>query len=138
MGTPLRSLALVTVVVPDYDEAIAFFRDILGFALREDTPLQGGKRWVVLSPGAGGADILCARPATDGQRQAVGMQAGGRVAFFLETDNFQRDHRTMRENGVSFIEAPREEAYGTVAKFRDPWGNPWDLLERKRGAIPKA
>lgn len=131
-AAPNRSLALVTVVVPDYDVAIAFFTDVLGFALVEDTPVAPGKRWVVLSPGGGGADILCARAATAEQAARIGDQAGGRVGFFLETDEFERDYVRFSARGLDFLEAPREESYGLVAKFRDPFGNLWDLLQRKR------
>ena len=125
-----RSLALVTVVVPDYDQAIAFFTGVLGFSLEEDTPVAPGKRWVVVAPGGGGARILCARAATPQQAARIGDQTGGRVGFFLETDEFQRDYALFAARGLDFLEAPREESYGLVAKFRDPFGNLWDLLQR--------
>lgn len=122
-----RTLALATFLVRDYDEAIAFFVDKLGFVLADDTPLTGSKRWIVVSPG-GGALLLA---KADGERQTtrIGDQTGGRVAFFLHTDDFARDHRAMIANGVRFLEKPREEAYGTVAVFEDLYGNRWDLIQ---------
>jgi catechol 2,3-dioxygenase-like lactoylglutathione lyase family enzyme len=118
----------VSLLVRDYDEAVAFFTGALGFHLREDTPLGGGKRWVVVAP-EGGAALLLARAATPEQEAAVGRQAGGRVGFFLHTDDFQRDYHAFRARGVRFREAPRKEAYGTVAVFEDLYGNSWDLLQ---------
>ena len=125
-----RSLALVTLVVRDYDEAIAFFAGALGFALQEDTPLGDGKRWVRVAPERGGHALLLARAATPEQAAAVGNQAGGRVGFFLQTDDFARDYERMKAVGVRFTEKPRHEAYGTVVVFLDLYGNKWDLLER--------
>jgi catechol 2,3-dioxygenase-like lactoylglutathione lyase family enzyme len=122
-------LGLVTLVVSDYDEAIAYYVGVLGFTLVEDTPLGAGKRWVVVAPyGARETALLLARAATAGQRARVGDQTGGRVALFLHTDDFDRDHERMRAAGVVFEEAPRREPYGTVAVFRDLYGNRWDLL----------
>ena len=129
---PPRSLAIVTLVVREYDEAIAFFRDALGFELVEDRA-EPGKRWVRMAPrGSHGVSLLLARAATPEQRMAIGNQAGGRVAFFLHTDDFARDHRHMIEHGVRFEESPRDEAYGRVAVFRDLYGNRWDLIEPAR------
>ena len=128
-----RRVVTVAVVVADYDEAIAWYVDKLGFALCDDVELGGGKRWVTVEPGGGrGARLLLAR--ADGERQAasVGNQTGGRVFLFLETDDFARDHALMVERGVEFREAPRREAYGTVAVFADLYGNLWDLIEPKR------
>ncbi|WP_292897886.1 MULTISPECIES: VOC family protein [unclassified Nitratireductor] len=127
-----RRIALTTLVVRDYDEAIAWYREKLGFHLLEDTPLSSGKRWVVIAPeyGASGA-LLLARAVSEGQSAAIGNQAGGRVFLFLHTDNFRRDYQAMREAGVTFREEPREEAYGMVAVFSDLYGNLWDLLEPK-------
>jgi len=122
---------MTTFLVPDYDEAIAFFRDALDFALHEDTDLGGGKRWVVMA-GASGGKLLLARAANDDQRAAIGCQAGGRVGWFLQSDDFAADHGRMAAWGVDFTEEPRHEAYGTVAVFRDPWGNPWDLIEHRK------
>jgi len=120
-------------VVRDYDEAIAFFTERLGFALIEDEPLDGGKRWVVVAPpGNGdGASLLLARAATPAQKVRVGDQTGGRVAFFLESDDFARDHASFAARGVRFVEEPRDEAYGRVAVFLDLYGNRWDLVGRQ-------
>ena len=120
-------------LVPDYDEAIAFFCDALGFAVEEDTDLSDGKRWVVVA-GAGGGKLLLARAVTDEQRAAIGRQTGGRVGWFLQSDDFAADHRRMLDWGVEFAEEPRHEAYGTVAVFEDPWGNRWDLIENRKAA----
>lgn len=125
-----RSIALVTLVVRDYDEALAFFTDALGFAVVEDTPLGGGKRWVVVAPPGGhGAGLLLAQAATPEQADHVGNQTGGRVAFFLHTDDFWRDYRHMQAHGVRFAEDPRQEAYGTVVVFYDLYSNKWDLVQ---------
>ena len=125
-----RSLAAVTFLVPDYDDAIAWFRAALGFELIEDAPLEAAKRWVVVAPPGGeGARLVLAKAADARQREAIGAAAGGRVAYFLETDDFARDHAAMRARGVRFLEPPRRETYGIVAVFADPWGGRWDLLQ---------
>ena len=121
-------IAAVTPVVHDDDEAIALYTGALGFAVVEDAPLGGGKRWVVLAPGDGGAGLLLARAATPGQAARVGDQAGGRVFLFLRTADFWADYRRMRAAGVRFAEGPRAEAYGTVAVFEDLYGNRWGLI----------
>ncbi len=127
-----RRIALVTVVVADYDEAIAWYTGKLGFQLLQDVD-QGHKRWVVVGPAeGGGAALLLARASDEAQRSRIGDQTGGRVGFFLHTDDFHRDHAAMRAAGVQFLEAPREEPYATVAVFRDLYGNTWDLLEPRR------
>ncbi|HZX77360.1 VOC family protein [Lysobacter sp.] len=126
-----RFLASVTLVVADYDEAIAFYRDALGFDLLEDTDLGGGKRWVRVAPKGAETALLLAQADGEAQRASVGRQTGGRVGFFLHTDDFARDHATMQAKGVRFLEAPRHESYGTVAVFEDLYGNRWDLLEPK-------
>lgn len=126
-----RRLSLTALLVRDYDEAIAFYVGKAGFDLVEDTDQGGGKRWVVVSPGAGSGGLLLARAAGAEQAARVGDQAGGRVFLFLETDDFARDHGRMTAAGVRFLEAPREEAYGTVAVFEDLYGNRWDLIERR-------
>jgi catechol 2,3-dioxygenase-like lactoylglutathione lyase family enzyme len=115
--------------VRDYDEAIAFYRDQAGFELIEDTPLGGGKRWVVVAPAAAGGGLLLAR--ADGEVQAVriGDQTGGRVGFFLHTDDFARDHAAMTARGVRFVRPPTRERYGMVAVWEDLYGNRWDLLQ---------
>ncbi|HCH0557135.1 MULTISPECIES: VOC family protein [Pseudoxanthomonas] len=128
-----RTLALVTVVVDDYDRAIAHYTGDLGFALLEDTDLGGGKRWVRVAPQADDATaLLLARASDAAQRARIGDQTGGRVGFFLHTDDFARDHAALSARGVQFLEAPRHEPYATVAVFRDAYGNLWDLLEPKR------
>lgn len=127
-----QTLSLVTVVVDDYDTAIAHYTRALGFQLLEDSDRGGGKRWVrVAPPGSTGTALLLARAADDRQRERIGDQTGGRVAFFLQTDDFWRDYERMRGHGVEFAEAPREEDYATVAVFRDRYGNRWDLLQPK-------
>jgi len=123
-----RAVALVTVVVREYDEAIAWYRDKLGLTLIADEPRENGKRWVVMG-GTGGATVLLARAANDAQRARIGDQTGGRVFLFLHTDDFVRDHGRMRAAGVTFVEDPRHEPYGTVAVFTDLYGNRWDLLQ---------
>lgn len=125
-----RAIALVALVVPDYDSAIDFYVGRLGFRLLEDTPLGPAKRWVRVAP-EGGPALLLAKADGARQQAAVGNQTGGRVFLFLETDDFPRDHAAMLAAGVVFEEAPRQESYGWVAVFRDPFGNRWDLLERR-------
>jgi len=124
-----RRIALVTVVVADYDEAIAFYTERLGFVVVEDRDLGDGKRWIVVGPGDGSAGLLLARAADDWQLARVGDQTGGRVGFFLETDDFDRDHAAMQAAGVTFLEEPRREPYGTVAVFADLYGNLFDLIQ---------
>lgn len=126
-----QSIATITLVVADYDEAIRFYCDTLGFALIADTPLGGGKRWVLVGPPGGGARLLLAVADGPEQQARIGDQTGGRVGFFLETDDFARDHARYTAAGVSFLEAPRHEAYGSVAVFEDLYGNRWDLLQPK-------
>lgn len=128
-----QEIGAVTLVVRDYDEAIAFYTGALGFELVEDARLSEEKRWVLVRPaGSGGTALLLARAVTPEQAAAVGSQTGGRVGFFLHTDDFWRDHRAFTERGVRFAEAPREEEYGTVAVFLDLYGNRWDLLQLRR------
>jgi catechol 2,3-dioxygenase-like lactoylglutathione lyase family enzyme len=126
-----RSLAAIAFLVPDYAEGIAWFRETLGFELVEDTPVGGDKRWVVLAANRGaGARLVLAKAEGPRQQAAIGAAVGGRVGYFLETDDFARDHEVFQARGVTFLEAPRREAYGTVAVFVDPWGGKWDLIER--------
>ena len=126
----MSELALTTLVVRDYDDAIAFYTGALGFELREDTPLGGGKRWVVVAPaGSTGGGLLLAEAADTPQRARVGDQTGGRVAFFLHTDDFARDHDRMTAAGVRFVRKPQRETWGMVAVFEDLYGNRWDLIE---------
>lgn len=128
-----NSLFLVSLVVDSYDRAKAFYCDALGFECLEDTEMPDGKRWLVVRPRGGeGASILLAEASDETQRAAIGNQTGGRVGFFLETDDFARDHRRFTEAGVIFQEEPRHEPYGTVAVFADLYGNLWDLIERAK------
>ncbi|MFE0820287.1 VOC family protein [Streptomyces sp. NPDC058794] len=123
-------IALVALVVDDYDDAIRFYTEALGFRLAEDSPRPDGSRWVVVEPGAGGGTaLLLARAKGERQRARVGDQTGGRVGFFLYTDDFARDHARMAAAGVTFLEEPRCEPYGSVAVFQDLYGNRWDLLQ---------
>ena len=124
-----RRLSLIALVVRDYDEASGFYRDILGFDLAEDTHLGEGKRWVVVTPGAGGSGLLLARASAPQQTARIGDQTGGRVFLFLETDDFERDHARFTEAGVRFVRPPKREPYGIVAVFEDLYGNRWDLIQ---------
>lgn len=128
-----QHLALIALVVRDYDEAIAYYRDVLGFDLIEDADMGAGKRWVVISPpGATETRLLLAKAANDRQAEVVGAQTGGRVFLFLHTDDFARDYARYREAGVCFVEeAPRQETFGTVIVFEDLYGNKWDLVQPK-------
>ena len=125
-----QHLQHVALLVREYDEAIVYFTTVLGFELREDTPLTPDKRWVVVAPpGAAEASLLLARAATDDQRACIGRQGGGRVWMFLHTDDFARDFAAMKARGVNFVGAPRDEPYGTVAVFEDLYHNRWDLIQ---------
>ncbi|MET7575424.1 VOC family protein [Streptomyces sp. NPDC005492] len=128
----MSRIALVTLVVDDYDDAIRFYTEALGFRLAEDTARPDGSRWVVVTPP--GTDnvstgLLLARAKGEDQRGRVGDQTGGRVGFFLHTEDFARDHARMTAAGVTFLEEPRHEPYGSVAVFQDLYGNRWDLLQ---------
>jgi len=128
-----QTLAAVSLVVRDYDEAIAFYTQQLSFTLVEDSVLSESKRWVVIAPpGSSGCKLLLAKASNEAQLRAVGNQTGGRVFLFLHTDNFERDYANMKNAGISFIEAPRKEPYGTVVVFEDLYGNRWDLIEPKQ------
>ena len=126
-----QSIGLVSLVVPEYDEAVAFYVGILGFTLIEDSFVpEQNKRWVVVAPpGATESRLLLARASNPEQSSRVGNQTGGRVFLFLYTDDFDRDYRAFREKGVVFVREPSQQPYGTVAVFRDPWGNLWDLFQ---------
>jgi catechol 2,3-dioxygenase-like lactoylglutathione lyase family enzyme len=127
----MRTIGHIAVVVRDYDEAIAYYTDCLGFTVIEDTPLDGGKRWVLVAPTASNeTTLLLARAATPEQAERVGNQTGGRVFLFLHTDDFWRDYHDFKSRGVKFTQEPRSETYGTVAVFEDLYGNRWDLLQR--------
>ena len=130
-----QSIAHIALVVRDYDEAIDFYTRKLGFTLLEDTyqPEQD-KRWVVVAPpGDQGTTLLLARAASSEQEQFIGNQSGGRVFLFLATDDFQRDYAAMRDAGIEFVREPKNADYGTVAVFRDLYGNLWDLIEYAPG-----
>lgn len=129
------SIATVALVVRDYDEALAWYTRCLGFACVEDSPRGPGKRWVVVAPpGGNGAQLLLAQASGAEQASRIGNQTGGRVGFFLQTDDFWRDYASMRAQGVHFAEEPRRETYGTVVVFEDLYGNRWDLLQQ--GPVP--
>ncbi len=133
MSQFLKGLALV---VRDYDEAIAYYCGVLGFTLEEDSAMGNGKRWVVVAPrGARECRLILARAKNEAERTAVGNQAGGRVFLFLHTDNFEADYRRMLQNGVQFVEQPREEEYGRVVVFTDLYGNCWDMVEPKVNSL---
>ena len=124
----------ITLVVREYDEAIAYFTKALGFVLLEDTRVSAEKRWVRVAPRGGGTALLLARAVNSDQARSVGNQTGGRVAFFLDTDDVRRDVHDMQARGVRFVEEPRDEPYGTVVVFEDLYGNKWDLVQRLSGA----
>lgn len=127
----------VTLVVRDYDEAIAFYTQKLSFTLVEDTPLpEEQKRWVVVAPPGGGTGILLARASKPEQEAFVGNQSGGRVFLFLSTDDFWRDYRQMEKKGVRFVRQPQKTDYGTVAVFADLYGNLWDLIQYQKPENP--
>ncbi|MEP6847183.1 MAG: VOC family protein [Panacibacter sp.] len=127
-----QRLTQIALVVNDYDEAIAFYTQKLNFILLEDTVLSDTKRWVVVKPnGEAGCNILLAKAANEEQKSHVGNQTGGRVFLFMHTDDLKRDYENMRANNIEFIREPAEEQYGTVAVFKDLYGNLWDLIEPK-------
>ena len=123
-------IAHIALVVDDYDEAIQFYTKKLNFILKEDTVLSETKRWVIITPpGSGGCSLLLAKAANDDQKTRVGNQTGGRVFLFLHTDDIERDYKNMKEQGISFVREPTTEEWGTVAVFKDLYGNLWDLVE---------
>ncbi|MBD2723613.1 VOC family protein [Hymenobacter armeniacus] len=125
-----QRLAHVTLLVRNYDEAIAFYTQVLGFRLESDLDMGEGKRWVVVAPpGTGGCGLLLAEAKTEAEKRAVGQQGAGRVWLFLHTDDFWRDYPIMQARGLHFLETPRSEVYGHVAVFKDLYGNKWDLLQ---------
>ena len=126
----LQKIGYVSLLVRDYDEAIAYFTQMLMFELVADAPLPDGRRWVLVAPpGSSETRILLAKAATPEQSARIGDQAGGRVLLFLHTDDFWRDYDDMKWRGVRFLERPRREEYGTVAVFEDLYGNKWDLIQ---------
>ncbi len=124
-----QRLNLTALLVDEYDIALSFFVGKLGFELREDTALTDDKRWVVVAPHGAASGPLLARAVGDRQRKAIGDQSGGRVFLFLETDDFARDHLAYTQQGIRFVEAPRQEPYGIVAVFGDLYANRWNLIE---------
>lgn len=127
-----QRIVQVALVVADYDEAIRFYTSVLNFDLLEDKAMSETKRWVVLKPkGDGIFSLLLAKAANEEQEKVIGHQAGGRVFLFLHTDDFWRDHKDLVEKGVEFVRQPSDEPYGTVAVFKDLYGNLWDLIQPK-------
>ena len=132
-----QKIGSVSLLVRDYDEAVSFYVDKLGFNLIEDTDMGNGKRWILVAPqNSTGACLLLAKASSPEQLLHVGNQTGGRVFLFLHTDDFWRDYNRMKENGVHFLEEPRNEPYGMVVVFEDLYGNKWDLLEMNTDLDP--
>ena len=129
MPSPRQHIAALALLVPDYDEALAYYTGVLGFSCVQDDDMGGGKRFVAVAPPGGDTRLVLARAATPAQATRIGDQTGGRVFLFLHTDDFARDHAAYLARGVEFREAPRQEPYGTVAVFRDKFGNLWDLIQ---------
>lgn len=128
-----QHLAHIALVVKEYDEAIDFYCNKLGFELKEDTVMSETKRWVIVQPkGEGNCSLLLVRAVGDEQQSRIGNQTGGRVFLFLYTDDFWRDYNNYTSKGIEFVREPKEEAYGTVAVFKDLYGNLWDLIEPKK------
>ena len=128
-----QHVGYIALLVRDYDEAISYFVEKLGFTVAEDTDLGGSKRWVLVAPpGSAETRLVLAKAVSADELRRVGNQTGGRVFLFLHTDDFWRDYQAYRSSGVPFREEPREEPYGIVAVFEDLYGNRWDLLELKR------
>ncbi|CAN2191982.1 Glyoxalase/fosfomycin resistance/dioxygenase domain containing protein [Candidatus Nanopelagicaceae bacterium] len=126
------TLGMIAIVIPDYDEAIAHYVNDLGFALIEDTELTPEKRWVVIAPSTKGAQILLAKASNAAQEAAIGNSTGGRVGFFLYTDNFTETYERFIAKGIEFTETPRSETFGQVVVFKDKYGNKWDLIENRK------
>ena len=125
------TLGMIAIVVDDYDSAIDHYINDLGFALIEDKPMSPEKRWVVIAPNSEGARILIAKASNDAQTAAIGNSTGGRVGFFLYTDNFAETYQSYLKRGIEFTETPRNESFGQVVVFKDRYGNKWDLIENK-------
>ncbi|WP_201977999.1 VOC family protein [Hymenobacter rubidus] len=125
-----QRLAHVTLLVRNYDAAVAFYTNVLGFRLDSDLDMGDGKRWVVVTPpGPAGCGLLLAEAKTEQEKRGIGQQGAGRVWLFLHTDDFWRDYPVLKERGLRFLEEPRSEVYGHVAVFEDLYGNKWDLLQ---------
>ena len=122
---------MIAIVIDDYDQAIAHYVNDLGFSLIEDTALTPDKRWVVVAPSSQGARILLAKAVNEDQKNSIGNSTGGRVGFFLYTDNFQDTYQLFLSRGIEFTETPRNESFGQVVVFKDKYGNKWDLIEEK-------
>jgi len=122
-------ISLTTFLVSDYDDGLRFFVDGLGWTCLSDED-QGRKRWVTVAPPGGGTGFVLAQPTTEAQQNALGNQTGDRVAFFLDSDDFDADAARILAGGGRFLETPRDEPYGRVAQWADPWGNKWDLIQR--------
>ena len=133
-GCMTHRIFQLTLVVDDYDKAIDFYRNVLGFEVLEDTRLSESKRWVRVAPPGSGCSLLLAKATTDKQRSVVGQQTGGRVFLFMHTDDVERDYRLWSSRGVQFESAPRTEEYGKVVVFADLYGNKWDLIEPRINA----
>jgi uncharacterized glyoxalase superfamily protein PhnB len=127
----MNTLGMIAIVIDDYDSAISHYVNDLGFTLIQDTVLSTEKRWVVVAPSSQGAQILLAKAANQAQMAAIGNSTGGRVAFFMYTNNFNETYESYTTKGIEFIESPRQEAYGQVVVFKDNYGNKWDLIEQK-------
>jgi len=125
----MLTLGMITIVVDDYDNAIAHYINELGFTLIEDTVLTPEKRWVVVAPGTEGAKILLAQASTQEQIRAIGNSTGGRVGFFMYTSNFNETYELYKSRGIEFTENPRQESFGQVVVFKDKYGNKWDLIQ---------
>jgi len=126
-----RKIGALSFLVRDYDEAIVYFTNLLGFKVTSDTDLGAGKRFVIIHPAGGedGSGLVLAKPTSPKQIACIGRQGADRVMFFLHTDNFDQDYQTMKQGGVVFLEEPRHEEYGSVVVFEDLYGNRWDLLQ---------
>ena len=132
-----QRIAHIAILVEDYDEAIRFYTKKLGFDLVEDTKLSDTKRWVLVRPrGELSCSLLLAKAASEEQKSRIGNQTGGRVFLFLYTDDFERDHKLLKENGIKILREPRNEEYGTVLVFADLYGNLWDLIEKTGNPRP--
>jgi uncharacterized glyoxalase superfamily protein PhnB len=125
------TLGMIAIVVDEYDSAISHYVNDLGFSLVEDTELTPEKRWVVIAPSTNGAQILLAKASNALQEAAIGNSTGGRVGFFLYTDNFTETYQRYLSNGIEFTESPRNESFGQVVVFKDKYGNKWDLIENR-------
>ena len=128
---PSLSLFQISIIIDDYDKALVFYRDVMGFTLLEDTKVSDDKRWIVLKPGESGAQIILAKASGEVQKTAIGNQFGGRVGLFLKTDDFDATYQKLAAGNVKFNEPPRNEKYGKVVVFEDIYGNKWDLIEPK-------